>query len=525
MKSFRLSAKTIVLLYLMMGYGWIILTDLMVGNADVLEVGSTAYWQTLKGLIYVSLTGGLLYILIKVYAKREMNMRNALELKRFMERHVHDALLILDAEERILNINEKAISWLGFGTADEAVGLKLVYEDATEGGDKEVLKIQNRHEEWMWADCKKLTLSNNRQLWVCRDLTTEQKLKNEVLASETRYSILFRHNPVLAWVFDPETLNIVDVNLAAIRLYGYSYEEFTQLNLRDLRPEEEWARMQAAIRDAPERYPASVWKHKKKDGTIFFIRAQSDLIDYGGRKMRLVMATDATQQLQIEKEYSEMLLNSQRQLLATAIKMQEDERKRIAGDLHDSVGQLLAATSMCLSQLADEDTRPESRRQIVTNANEYLLQSIQELRNITRNLRPRQLEELGLEMALRVLVEQFNKMGRGQVLFTNHIKDLRLPDLTETMLYRLTQELVNNALKHAKADTILLSLMENNEMLYFTIEDDGVGFDAKISKYDSLGMSTIPERVQTLGGKVEINSIPGQGTLVCISLPVLKIAG
>lgn len=198
----------------------------------------------------------------------------------------------------------------------------------------------------------------------------------------------------------------------------------------------------------------------------------------------------------------------------------EGETRRIARALHDESGQLLAAVHIQLLQLSRHLAPPAqaSLREI-----EVLLEQIeQQLRNFSHDLRPTVLDDYGLLPALQSLAERFSKRF-GTPVSVDGKPMPRLTKTTEAAMYRVAQEALNNVARHAKASRVHIRLWMSPGELHCRIRDDGVGFDpgalSRASK-NALGIIGIRERLNVLGGSLEIQSAPQQGTELKIEVPV-----
>jgi signal transduction histidine kinase/ligand-binding sensor domain-containing protein len=204
-----------------------------------------------------------------------------------------------------------------------------------------------------------------------------------------------------------------------------------------------------------------------------------------------------------------------RQLLES----QEGERKRIAAELHDSLGQnLLVIKNRALLQaltLPDEQARTQ-----FTEFSDAVSQTLEEVRTISYNLRPSHLDQLGLRTALVAMIEKVS--ASSTIQFTHQVDELRglFPPDDEIMLYRIVQECLNNILKHSGATKVALDLVVQAGELALTIRDNGCGFtlDEEARRRTGLGLQGIAERVRILGGTYAIESAPGQGTTVTLRI-------
>lgn len=198
------------------------------------------------------------------------------------------------------------------------------------------------------------------------------------------------------------------------------------------------------------------------------------------------------------------------------IQGEEVERKRIARDLHDGLGSMLSSLKIHLN-LAQKE-----KGEALPGVGNLLDNSIKELRNISQNLMPETLLELSLEHALRDLCAA-NSNAVTKIEFQYLIKKSKLSKTDEIMIYRIIQELLNNALKYANASQVLVSCSQNKDVFFITVEDNGLGFDVSDSKKKKgMGLKNIINRVEFLNGKLEIDSKINEGTSIYIELNVLN---
>lgn len=191
---------------------------------------------------------------------------------------------------------------------------------------------------------------------------------------------------------------------------------------------------------------------------------------------------------------------------------EEKERRRIARDLHDGLSAMLASVKMKFSSVKSVDE--------LTPAIGSLDDASKEVRRIAHNMMPEVLMNYGLESALRDFVESVNQNSKMD--FDLQLSNLKAFDQTqELMIYRVVQELVNNVVKHANAKSVLIQLMQVDETLSITVEDDGCGFNVDSAMRKSgIGMSNLKARVEYLGGTLNIDSSENSGTSVFIEVPL-----
>jgi len=205
---------------------------------------------------------------------------------------------------------------------------------------------------------------------------------------------------------------------------------------------------------------------------------------------------------------------------SSILQAQEEERNRISRDLHDGLGGLLAGVKLRLSSIVSrERAKTGVEHPDIAYVIKDLDQSVDELRRIARNMMPESLLSIGLKPALADLCRYMQTPGTD-IQFQAF--DLRTSYSQPVLIgvYRIVQELLNNAVKHANANQIIVQCSENDAHLFLTVEDNGYGFDPEDMARKGMGLSNIKNRVALLQGKVEIESKPGQPTAVNIQIPL-----
>lgn len=211
------------------------------------------------------------------------------------------------------------------------------------------------------------------------------------------------------------------------------------------------------------------------------------------------------------------------QLLCKVLSAQEEERKRVARELHDEAGQALTAIMMDLAQL--RDSLPGDATQAIERVSRSRLvaeQTLDYLRKLIYELRPEVLDELGLVAAIRSYVKNRIQVENMKVNLTFRKLHERLPPAIETTLFRVIQEAITNITRHSHATVLDIEIEAKDSAIIGTIKDDGIGFDVEmaLASGKSFGLRGMRERVVIVGGELEIESKVGQGTRLIIHLPL-----
>jgi len=225
--------------------------------------------------------------------------------------------------------------------------------------------------------------------------------------------------------------------------------------------------------------------------------------------------------LKQEQKLQQELIKEETKRSKAIIETEENERQRLARELHDGVGQLLSATKLNLSSLENNKCTPEERLRLV-NSMDILDESIREIRNISHNMVPDILLKFGLKRAIEDFIIRINQTKKLEIHFEcNGFEENSLEDTDKLMLYRLIQESVNNTIKYAQATNMTIQLSADMNEISLLMEDNGKGFDIEEAKRKGgIGFKNMQLRTEYLKGKLEIDSSPKNGTTIIIEIPL-----
>ena len=219
------------------------------------------------------------------------------------------------------------------------------------------------------------------------------------------------------------------------------------------------------------------------------------------------------------KTQADRLENEKKLRLRSVLDAQEEERQRISRELHDGLGPLLLTGKMKLEGALEQQSREMAST--IKEVTRLFSDTVGEIRTISGNMMPSGLKEFGLAMALENFCRQVRDNYPVKVHCLIDLKKKRYEKTTETYLFRIAQEAINNVLKHARATEIHLNLEEIDNHLFFTLADNGIGFDPSESKaHSGNGLLNIKERVNLLNGYFALTTEPGKGTRIEIEIPV-----
>lgn len=221
----------------------------------------------------------------------------------------------------------------------------------------------------------------------------------------------------------------------------------------------------------------------------------------------------------IEKEIEQVNIKllHQQKLLETTINVQEAERKRIAQDLHDAISSKLNVVSLTTYGLLDDHDLNEHHKTGLHHILDITTNTLESSRKIAHDLLPPVLDKFGLKAALDELFDNYNQSHK--IYIKNHIEALKLNDSSEELhIFRIVQELINNAIRHGQAAQISIALNTRVDGFYLDFKDNGKGFDPTIIDTNpGLGLQNIKSRVNILNGQLHIESTPHTGSRFIIS--------
>lgn len=275
------------------------------------------------------------------------------------------------------------------------------------------------------------------------------------------------------------------------------------------------------------------YQSEKKDKQIILQKAQLQkrrILNYvliGSAAVLLILSLLAYRNYNQKKKLQQQRiteLETQQQLTATeaVLKGEEQERTRLAKDLHDGLGGMLSGIKYSLNTMKGNLIMTPDNAQAFERSMDMLDSSIKEMRRVAHNMMPEALVKFGLDTALKDFCNDINQTGALSVTYQSIGLESEEINLTTAItIYRIVQELINNTMKHAAARQAIVQVAKSGNQLTVTVEDDGKGFDTAIIKGTSgIGWANIQNRVDFLKGKLDVNSEPGKGTSVLIELNV-----
>jgi len=338
--------------------------------------------------------------------------------------------------------------------------------------------------------------------------------------SEQKYHYLFENASDAIWVQDVNGI-FVDGNRAWEKLTGFSVEEVKGVHLAKFLSDDSLAlarEVRNKLVSGEEFEQPYEQQFYVKGGLTKTVKMSTNAVMSGGRITGFEhVARDVTQ----EKQQQENV----RAYIQQITRAQEEERKRIARDLHDDVSPDILILIQQLDNLTSaQRMKLTTIRESLEEVRRQAVKALEGLRATAQGLRPRVIDDLGLVAALEWIAEDLEKDQKIQTKVETRDMERAIPPETQILLFRIAQEALNNIRKHAKASNVIIRVEGGGNNIMMTVTDDGQGFEApgKIEGMVSagrLGLMGMHERARLLNGKLQIKSAPGKGTEITVRLP------
>jgi len=479
--------------------------------------------------------------------KIEKELRQAEETQRLIMHSTLDAIVGMDAEGRIIIWTpnaEKTFGWKENEVLGKTVAETIVPPAYREQHKQEVAhylktdenKVINRLTEIVALNREgkefpvELTIVPVRQkdsMFFCafiRDITSRKKAEKEILEANEKIikeknlsDTLINSLPGLFYVFDKDG-NFLRWNKAFEDFSGYNAKEIMQMHPLDFIEDADKQLMEQRISQVFENGSANLeasFITKKGERIPFYFTAL--LHNYDGKPSCLGFGIDLLEIKRLEKELADERVAVQQKVMQAMLKAQETEKSTIGRELHDNVNQVLAVVKMYLDTLE----RNEGGTLItIASARDLLQSAMNEIRNLSHNLAANYEFDKGIEEALQHLVERILRTNKLIIdLYCEESVDMLAGSDMKLTVYRIVQEQLTNIIKHADATEVIIKLLYRDSQVILHIQDNGKGFEIGKVK-EGIGLNNIRLRAETLNGKVSIQSSPGRGSSLEISLPV-----
>jgi two-component system, NarL family, sensor histidine kinase UhpB len=340
----------------------------------------------------------------------------------------------------------------------------------------------------------------------------QRKNSEEALRiSEEKYRNTFYQSPLPTWIYDRNSLEFLEVNDAAVKMYGYTRKEFLRLTLKDIRPKEEISRLLHSL-NKPEA-GHKLWKHLKKNGDILMVEVTHYPVNYHGRVAHQAQIHDVTEEIDLRNKLEEQQKAEQKNITAAVLEALEHERGYIGEELHDNINQILAACKLYLEYIKSND----QDKFLIDKCLDTTKLAIEEIRKLSRNLIVSDIKERGLHSSIEQLISTIQEVKPIHIELNFDLPQTDLDEKMQINIYRIIQEQLNNIIKHADASGIRISLSGNDGQIRLDIRDDGKGFDPSVAR-KGVGFTNMISRVRLYDGQLNFDSAPGKGCHLSVVL-------
>lgn len=459
-----------------------------------------------------------------------------------------DIMAIFGADGKISFINDTVTRTLGYEIKDltnrpfmdiihrddvqtATTAFEYLLADPHHTANIEV-RLQHKHGHYLWFDVLgKNFLAEpdiNGILVSTRNITEKHKTRKreerflkKLKDSEKKYRDLFNSNMdgIIKTKLDG---TIIEANKSFLQMLGYdSLKEIKFRNFQELTPGK-WADMETdkiqneiLARGFADEYEK---EYIRKDGRLIPVSIKVWLI----KKNDLPAGMWGIVRDISERWRTDMLMKQNMDQLKMMnrhkLEEREKERKALARTIHDDIGQALTAMTIDLHDLAEKHAEDKQSAEIIERLIAMQTETINRLHDLSADLRPGILDDLGLVSAIQWYTELFSQ--RSGIITTLHLDSFDMAHNTQIALFRIVQEALTNVIRHAQATRVGIHLYSENDIIYLTIEDDGKGIPPeKITRKSSYGILGMRERVEMCGGEIHFSS--GKGTKICIYVPMI----
>ena len=350
---------------------------------------------------------------------------------------------------------------------------------------------------------------------------------NRIKEAKERFDIMMRATHDLIWDWNLETNTIYRDQLGLQNVYGINSNDSIRLFprwLQRIHPDDR-ERVGAVIgqilKSKQQNHFDVEYRFRRNDNSYTNVYDRGIIVrNSEGRAIRMIgAAQDVTERKRLEQELLQNELEKQKAINQATVDTQEAERSEIGKELHDNVNQVLTTTKLYLDLALSS---PELKDELIEKSNRNIINVINEIRQLSRSLMDPSIDDLGLIDSIHDLVENINLTRKLHVKLVTDKKIETLLDKNHKLtVFRIIQEALNNAIRHAKATTVLIKFTHPKNDIEIVIEDDGIGFEPSSVKKGA-GLKNIQNRIYLINGSHNIQSAPGKGCRIIIRFPIIK---
>jgi len=519
----------------------------MVGVADAVAQGDRAARAATTGDGEIARLAREMNRMLDSLEQSESSMRNSESRLRAIIETEPECVTVLGSDGYVREKNAAGLAVLEADSLEQLRQRPLIervvpeYRDAFEalfrralGGESgvlqyelETLKGRRRWLETHSAPLRDVGGNVTDMLGITLDITDRNRMENELRESEGRYRTLAEFSPDAILIHQDFRIVFANRAMAQLMRAASPAELVGRPSLFMLPPEHlEAARRRTERLYAGERQPRAEQAYLRLDGSSVEVEIASAPLTFNGRPAAQVTVRDIAVRKQAEKLLRASMARA-RDLAARLLKAEENERKRIAHDLHDQLGQELTALKIRVETIARTTESAQTRSQLLDVA-VAAGDVLQRVREMSVDLRPPQLDSLGLAATLRAHARKLSALGKVAVHFDSRGLQGAVPAETEIMCFRVAQEALTNVMRHSGAAHAWVELALAEGALRLSVRDDGTGFDParaleRAGSGEGLGLLGMRERASLAGGTLDIRSQPAQGCTVTATFPLPAI--
>jgi|GEM_PF-1894250 PAS domain S-box len=346
---------------------------------------------------------------------------------------------------------------------------------------------------------------------VVEDITVRKKASDALKLSEEKFRNIFNTSNDAIIITDFKGY-VLEVNKIFLERSGFTFEKFRNVTLVDLIPFSDKEQARVCFANLANNKPAMLQtSYISQDGSKVHLEIIGHSINYEGNTAALLVSRDITERVVLQQK-----------IMNAIIQAEEKERSFFSQELHDGLGPILSTIKLYLEWIQNPEARSD-KAVLISDALTTIEEAIISVKEISNRLSPNVLKNFGLEVAIHSFIKKIESIGK-----INFEVDIRLPDRLkpeiEAMLYRVFVEAINNSLKYANASHILIHIRNEKNGLSALFRDNGVGFNPRDNKLQNNGngLFNMQHRVETYEGCFALYSVPGEGTLIEIEIPLHK---
>ena len=549
MKGRPLSTIQAIVIFLVIALLWILCTDYFLLQVFGNDIRLYHYTQSFKGIAFVGLTAMVIYLIVRQnskYFKQKYDtlVFNHYELETILS-ETNLGIARLNNKGEFLYTNPFFCMLTGYKITEllkQHYSLIIKPEDNIEleywdmmlmqgklNRMKNIAGITGKNGEKLICNISVNEVKNKLGvgifILVIENITNRRKEQKQLEESLKRYNILSMATMEGLWdwnILSGQLYYNTNIKL----LFGYDDADLQagytwwQANIHPEDKDKVLDKMNAVLQIPHVTTVNNEYRFVCKDKSYKIITdCFSILRDSEGRAFRLIVSMhDVTEQRNLQQQLAEKEIIYRRQLARTVMDTQENERKKLAEELHDNVNQLLGVVKLYIEHSISND---KIRDGLLRKSSEYIDKVIEELRNLSKNLAPPLLAELGFEHSLLSMAEAIEEVQPVTIrVDIEHLNETRLMDGHKLMLYRIVQEQLNNIVKHAHASNVTVHIEQMEDKVLLVITDDGVGADLSMDNSSGMGLRNIRNRIELYQGKINMDTAPGKGFVLNVEFEI-----